>query len=504
MYTLQKLWPWCFIMAFFTVISCQEPDDIYMNESTSQGKSKIISLEELKVKPKAYEKINRIIGNQHNLSKNTSAYDDNYGVTIVTDQILLYEDSGYESLTFSVYPDEDRGLVENIILVKEQDGEYTAYYMMYDFTEQEKQRLEEGENITFDHPDYSGIPLDEFDNGIVMKSGGNDGIIRRDGKCYKVVLRRVEVYSNIPGQKEFGKWEVVEIEVGCPEEDPDHSYTDGDYNGGGGVPPIPHFDSGATPYNPGSLPGSYTGPGHSGSNPVMSSPVRFLKNKKECKKINDHMNGLYDLRDKLADLATKVNETNERGFGMSPYGNVNEFNNNLPNGDIEFTTGPGMVYNVISHTHTAGKLSVFSFDDLVSIARWIRGGYISDQTNNLIVTLSTQKGTHYVLTINDMTKFKDFFFYKTNYYGALSETDQPKYSASEAKGYELNRKYYHVDNNRIMPDESDNEKTLMEFLKFMNEANLGVSLFETDASFQSFTELSLSFFGSKVVRDECN
>lgn len=496
MHTLQKLRPWCFIVAFFTVMSCQKPDDVYMNESTSQGKSKIISLEELKAKPKAYEKIIRIIKNQNNRSKSTSAYDENYGISIVTDQILLYEDNGYESLTFSVYPDVDRGFVENLILVKEQDGEYTAYYIMYNFTEDERQRLATGENIAFGHEDYCGVPLDEFDNGVVMKSGGNiysvSGIYERDGKCYRAVVYRTTVYSGIPGQKEYSEFQTVEVQVDCPQQDVDYSFGD---NGGGGDPPAPDF--GYHTFNPGELPGSYTGPGHTGSNPIRTTPMVF-PGWGGCRQISDLLSNA-NYKNKLIALAGNVNDTlNEQGATM-------DINNNI----VTLTPGPSLQPNLnptdkyvafshIHNNHPDGTYSIFSFADLQTISVMLHNDKID--TGKFVATLSTSKGTHYAFTISSPKKFKKFFYYFNN---SGTSQNMAEMVSSEKKANRLNDIYYKRRNNpKINQTDTDNANVLKQFLTFLMEADLGITLFETDATFETFKKVTLSVNGD-ISRDEC-
>lgn len=189
---------------------------------------------------------------------------------------------------------------------------------------------------------------------------------------------------------------------------------------------------------------------------------------------------------------------NEHGIGL-------DANNNI----VTFTPGPGVgititnsvVYEAISHTHNAapgGTLSVFSFFDLQTFATYLFKGNIDG--NTFIATISTAKGTHYVLTISDLTKFKDFFFYVVD---ANTQQNGLKSYNSFNKAHNLDVKYFtHQTNPKIKESDNNNENVLKEFLNFMDEANMGISLFETDATFQNFAKVSLKGNGT-IKRDNC-
>ncbi|REE06935.1 hypothetical protein DFQ09_1263 [Winogradskyella pacifica] len=68
--------------------------------------------------------------------------------TIDTDVANYIEYGAYHSYTFPVYRTTDNGLIENLLLSLQNDGNYKAYLITYNLTEQEKEQIQNG--ITID------------------------------------------------------------------------------------------------------------------------------------------------------------------------------------------------------------------------------------------------------------------------------------------------------------------------------------------------------------------
>jgi hypothetical protein len=323
----------------------------------------------------------------------------------------------------------------------------------------------------------------------------------------------VNLPSGIPGQVEFNEtyWETVKVE--CTEEAvADHSFTEGGHTGGGGIaagPGVPVFNTPSGPFTGEPVEGIYF-PGGSGGNPprpVITKPLTFVDFQEECNKITAIMTtGTY--RQDLQNLATMVNDPiNENGICLGIGDDVT----------VPLTPGPEVVLPVfghiraLSHTHNqhlnqqglydGGTYSVFSYEDLVAIAKLIKQNRIN--TDNFVATLSTKKGTHYAMTISNITKFKKFFYHEVNDYADLDPEGATKYGQAVKNEEEISKKYFRIDTGLIKKQNTDNEYVLGKFLDYLNEADMGVMLFETDATFQTFTRVSKRSASKPIQRTPC-
>lgn len=142
--------------------------------------------------------------------------------------------------------------------------------------------------------------------------------------------------------------------------------------------------------------------------------------------------------------------------------------------------------STLSHIHNtppAGTYSIFSGADLESIAEGINKNEIDPA--DFVATLSTHKGTHYALTISDPVKFSDFFHYILNDYFSNAFTNltsiasQTQFKNSRTDNMKLLKKYFDDKNGLIQSNNPNNEDVLGLFLDFLNEADIGITLFET-------------------------
>jgi hypothetical protein len=109
--------------------------------------------------------------------------------------------------------------------------------------------------------------------------------------------------------------------------------------------------------------------------------------------------------------------------------------------------------------------------------------------NVFIAFLPTYKGTNYALTITDKAKLEDFFYFMNNS-GTASGGNITKWISSQQNGFNIQKKYY---NDRTDPlikqTDTDNANVLSKFLNFRKEADLGVTIFETNANLDSLTKV---------------
>ena len=196
-----------------------------MHQQANDSPTRIISLEDLKSMPKAYQKLNEIMEQR---TKKSEVHFSNFNFTVLTDEIVLFRQNGFESLTFAVIPGNDRGgYVENLVLNKERDGEYSAYFAVYNLTAQEIQAAIDNKSVNLTDK-AAMFDLSDFSASSVMKSGGGGPYdpYERGGKWYRKEWRRVATYSSITGQLEYSSWELVEVEVAPPaQQHTDNSYT---------------------------------------------------------------------------------------------------------------------------------------------------------------------------------------------------------------------------------------------------------------------------------------
>ncbi|QYJ67369.1 hypothetical protein [Flavobacterium litorale] len=497
------------LFAILAITGC-EHDDVYMNNQNASANgitTKTISYKELQAMPKAMAALQSL--KQEGRKK--SVYNVRYDFSVdTTDIVLTTMDNNYHSLTFSILRDSTYApTIENLVLNWEPYREYRAYLAKYTLTPEEIDKIVNDEFVDLDGK-ATIETLPQFDTAAVIraKSGTPGEIVVVNGECYRLTYVRVITYSNIPGQREASTWMPKWVKMPCPEEYTDYSLTEGNHPGGAGGVYIPVFN---TPYpipnGPVSeLPGISGGSGPSSGNPyhpVLTKPKIVIPNFRECDKVKNALDS-GNFRQEVVNLAGTVNDpVNENGVGLNYYGIVMNFTPApeitapIPPATSAFPNG----YTVVSHTHNVGKLSVFSFADFEAIAKLLAKDKIN--TGIFVATLSTEKGTHYALTISNIVKFKEFFYHRLNNLGTLSLENKNKYRNSSENAYKLRKKYFDSEQRLIKETVTNNTAVLIQFLTFLKEAKMGVTLFETDATFQNFTQVSLKSNGT-IRRTNCD
>lgn len=157
-------------------------------------------------------------------------------------------------------------------------------------------------------------------------------------------------------------------------------------------------------------------------------------------------------------------------------------------------------YVSIAHTHDAsGTYSVFSWDDLTTIANLVRNGHI--KTNKFVAFLFTADGTSYAFTISNSSNFLDFFYNPEGLpQGSTVDVDKLW------KQQNTYKEYYKPDNPnaRIKVNNTNNVSDRNAFLQMLRDNNMGLDVFEMDENLENFTKLSLDSNNSNVTEENCN
>ncbi|REE07617.1 hypothetical protein DFQ09_1183 [Winogradskyella pacifica] len=535
--------------------TCQKDDTVFVDETTQQTEFKINLVNKFELSKN--QRINNIVQSLPNkndvLQNNTNlqakmTYIEAYDF-YVDDEIAYHITSGnYESYTFAITRAQDNGLTENLLLSKQADGSYKAAIMSYDLNESDKQSVKNG-NMPMDLASKTTV------SGLQrMSSGGGDSRIiftRLDGSCY---YYEVDAHSY-----DVVVWEIVNID--CPELPNDNSGLGGSLNNGttnngpnytgpdggtlngpvtdplgvllgntngsnggttGVVPDPDNTDSG----NDGGAQGETTdclqldASGNcANATAVLIIDEEELGRKKECRKITNLLEDTPNYKTKLVELSSDANLNSplEKGAGkLKNQDAIEDYEAEVGFPQIEIDISGVNKFEALAHNHPTTSpfsLSTFSPQDLMHIAKLIRLNKITD---NFVAFLTTKQGTQYALTISNPTKFLDLFFYKTfdPKIGIrdIPPTQQARYWASKDAFIPLYDKYFNPDipDHKIKAtDPNDpnidtlNENDLKEFLNFMDEANIGAHLFETDATFNIFTKLKLKN-GEPHRENPCN
>jgi hypothetical protein len=113
------------------------------------------------------------------------------------------------------------------------------------------------------------------------------------------------------------------------------------------------------------------------------------------------------------------------------------------------------------------------------------------------------------MTINKKSKFQDFFYYyNDNDFDFFTATQEEKDKRTESfnKANSLRKKYYsHQTSPLISSFNVNSQQMLTQFLKFMGEADMGATLFTTDANFSDFKRVSFDATNINGIKEQnCN
>ncbi|MDT0295007.1 hypothetical protein ACFQ3R_05575 [Mesonia ostreae] len=420
-------------------------------------------------------------GNRPTEKSDTLTYN---GISINKNFIIYYQDidSDYHSYTFPVLKNPEKGGFDNILISYHiETNSYKDFLVHYDVTELERELLNTGKEVQNIEQKVNFQQLDEnyFSEMLLGKIYYEDG-------CY---------YSShyfpdhcCSGQHIYGE------ACNCTEAEgqaQDSGETFMTFLG------CPNGDGGDAPSSP---PSSTSGPNHpGGSNSHSTLPAscrKCIENEEDeeeeiltsCEKIKKAFEDFPNLKTKLQAIKTKTSETVEHGFYALKGGSGIEDQAPGTNGKIDFNQNPLKKYVIIAHSHNSlasETYSVFSWDDLYWLANAIRKGSI--KTSKFVMFLTTADGTNYALTISNRSSFKNFFADMDN----MSLTEQAKFSKMEqVQKNAFSKKEAPIKESNQTTTELANEER--EFLKMLQNADLGAEVFEFDANFENPKELSLT------------
>ncbi|MFK7749914.1 MAG: hypothetical protein AB8B65_16090, partial [Kordia sp.] len=236
--------------------------------------------------------------------------------------------------------------------------------------------------------------------------------------------------------------------------------------------------------------------------------------KSECEKIEDLFTEYENYKQRVVGLNDNVNLNHETAVGIYENGTEFEFAGDENNYLVNLPENPESKYRTFAHVHneftsatdTITTYSVFSPGDLQFVAKRM----LNDKVHNDFVGfLTTGKGTQYAFTINNRTKFKKFFKY-LEYYDQLKQGESltaEEFTHLRDVIEPLFEKYFdkeELDNVApIRVVNTNNHAVLLAFVNFLKEADLGITLFESDISFTTFKKVSANEHGTNIVRENC-
>ncbi|MEG2336040.1 hypothetical protein, partial [Chryseobacterium sp.] len=250
-----------------------------------------------------------------------------------------------------------------------------------------------------------------------------------------------------------------------------------------------------------------------GPSPIYTGPYNpgggFGSTANPCDKIKNANVKYSKLKPSLVTIAGTTSQNHENGFFIDASATSTTANpiQDFPlgtAGTIEIDNNTSQKYVIIVHTHDAvgstgnGTYSVFTWDDLAKINQLIINNHID--VSNFIFYVITADGTKYAMTIENGAVFQNFFYYlNTNNVGQTVDMDK---LLNTQKVYDT---YYNKETPGLISETSSPAIDKVNFLKFLKDTGLssGVSLFESNSDFSSYSKISLKSNGT-VNSQNCN
>jgi len=483
-----------FVFAFI-IYACNKDDVSIPIEIPQESKVKRIKLDVFNnkvsknqsyTKLESYFDINTV--SDTNLS-DRSSLDSN--ILILTDEIILVQEEFVDFYTFKVFTDTQGDEFYNLVVQLNKQGEI----IKSEFLEYQP---------SLEYLADTSLPFRGYVKLIENDFLSLDNLLSREfRRCVKDVTKENvctggwESVPNPPGIECQGWEEVLVIHwEACP------AIIDAGDSGGAGFPIDDGEDNGGGGNDGGGTSTVPTKPCDVGTSTLEADNgdcLEELGKRKECKKIIDFINAPENqaFKNKLTELSQQPNLNLNKEKSVSSFENevvLDERIGTENSPSVAIQSNPTNKYKAFVHTHPNigdGTYSVFSLDDLIEIARIINNEKV---TNGFVAFLTTKKGTQYALTINDPTKFVDFFYYEL-FDNLVDVPDDSwiRYLVSKNKFLNLNHKYFNPNTDpKIKETDTDNENVLKEFLNFMDEADTGFTLF--DASSTTFGEPPFTSF----------
>lgn len=441
--------------------------------------SKQLSFDELQSIPQLTNKISSI-RNTKNLKFYSKTYMDSINsFSINTDYGLFLEDSyGNKTYTFKIERNPPTSSFENLVLKDVGNSEFQAYITKYD-------------SILLDNPSNFSSNLFQI-SYIGNKTASN--IFNKLTTCSTTITSQIYVPGICSGDgHQTG-------DASCQCGTPGHNCTPADSGyyttvyttyyytcddgtgsgtGGTGVP--------TSPYPPG------------GGSGTVASP---------CNKIKNANTKFPTLKPALVNLSGTTSQDHENGIFIDQTATTSTSNpiQNVPPGTggmLNINLNPPHKYVIFAHTHDAvgpdgqGTYSIFSWDDLTTINGLIKNNHID--VSDFIFYVITADGTRYAITISNPADLDYFFYNPANVIGQTYDIERAM------RMEKIYQKYYKKETGGLITETSSPANDKVNFLKFLKETGLSsaISLFEVDATFTTYTQLSLSSNGT-VNPKNCN
>ncbi len=246
-----------------------------------------------------------------------------------------------------------------------------------------------------------------------------------------------------------------------------------------------------------------TPPSPNGPNIIITTPVLVTDpdlTTDPCEKIKKQLSENPQIVDELSNMANKTSENTEWGRYKITSANVIQTPASTASGQVSFPfPSVGVKYTMMAHTHNSPAeqtFSVFSWTDLVQMGEMIKNNQID--SNHFVAYLATADGTYFALTIEDPYTFGQFF--------ALSGQPNFDMNIAENRVNEANKYFGELSPNNdpiIKENNTDLYADKKAFLQFLQNNNLGVSLFESNQNFSTFTKLAYNPTTNNVDSENC-
>lgn len=505
-------------------VSCElQEEAIHQHEHNSNLKLYEMKFEELMTNKKFVNSFSKLPKSKRSITNATfgrTVMEDEYGFTIANKPAKVFENNGETSYTFLITRDStNTDSFENLVIQTDSSNTTKAVIIKYNLTSDilasdhgssEFQATKEIKQIVYNNQtSTTGKELFEDPcttiHTIICCQSWSGGA----GSCH--VAQEVCLTTNAGTQ-----YLSVNSETICEES------TGGDSPGDTGTSSngVSTNGGGATTTTTSSnYDGSNTSIHGNGSNSVNTGPVapeveQIIIIKDPCTKVKSPFTKVPTLAQRNINLSTKTTESNEYGFFMLNNANsttINPFTDLTggSTGSVEFPTSPtpSDPILVLSHTHNSPSNSTYSvpsWEDLDQLSYYMQQYSNSIDPNIVFITI-TADGTRYAITINNMTNFKNFFYWGFKF-------DINNFDSNKLQIKNLNMATYYYGNPLSSPptkplikeNSTNPEQDLKHFLNMLQSNNAGVDVFEVNSNFTTFTKVVYNQNTNSINRKNCN
>lgn len=474
------------LIVFFT--SCESENFIEepkgsQNEISIQLKK--INFNELRANTNAIQKLNEVSSKNGSIT-GRSFYHEDYSIFLDTTNIIMIEQYGNHSITFQIINENSENEIQNLILNSTNDGTYNAYIATYSLSQEELNKVLNGETLT------NKAPSSVNDLNQYARSGAvGDGADCVDFWTYTELYCRNSVGNIIRDNGELGngcvgtsfeiEHQVLKIDMDC--------MSSGGGNNGSNNPGSP----GTNPSNPN------TGTGGGGStNPIITTPLLEVnRNKLPCDQLKN-LKSKTGFTSKMTTLKNNIGGTREKGFILRDMSGNDEFSEIVigdATGNITYPYSDATAMELektyrsygTGHNHLENHpdhIGIFTPEDLGNLyANALievspQNPYHKNIPEKAIVFVITKIGL-FALKVNDLAKLQTFAVKYSNLVLSGRVTEY------------LNKDFLHPERYNIRPTSTYDEQ-VTGFLRFMKDEDLGIDLYEGNKSdFGGWKKLSL-------------